>query len=86
VFNLLKTSSTGFGLAQLVLASVHPPTQPATEPKNILVETGSAGFKTGSSSFLSEKSNDHQLLGAPLYTPLLPLSSSFTSVHPRILG
>jgi hypothetical protein len=102
----LKTSSTGFGPAQLVLAlvhlstqlatkscssfgkpvqpvlaPVHPPTQPATEPKNSLVETSSAGFKTGSASFRAKKSNSHQLLGAPLYTPF-PLSlHSLLPIH-----
>jgi hypothetical protein len=39
-----KTSTTGFGPAQPVLAPVHPPTQPATEPEFSLLETGSAGF------------------------------------------
>jgi hypothetical protein len=40
MFSFLKASSGGFAPAQPVLASVHPPTQLATEPKNRLVETG----------------------------------------------
>jgi hypothetical protein len=38
-----------------VLTPVHPPAQPVTEPEFSLVETGSAGFKTGSADFCAEK-------------------------------
>jgi hypothetical protein len=70
--------------AQPVLAPVHPPTQPTTKPKNRLAETGSAGFRIGSTGSQSEKSNGYHLLGI-LYIPVCPLSS-FTLAHPRILG
>jgi hypothetical protein len=85
--SFLKTSLAVFRPAQPVLTPVHPPAEPITESKNLLAETGLAGFRTNSTGSWSKRSNGHQLLGAPLYTPLLSLSlSSFTPAHPRILG
>jgi hypothetical protein len=71
--------------AHPVLTPVHLPPEPVTKLRNTVAETGSVGFRTGSTSFWSEESNGHQLLGVPLYTPLHSLSS-FTPAHPQILG
>jgi hypothetical protein len=63
-----KTSSAGFGPAQPVLTPVHPPPQPVTEPEFNMVETGSAGFKTGSTSFCTKKSKMASFGAPPIYT------------------
>jgi hypothetical protein len=65
----LQPVQLNFGPVQPNLSPVQSPAESASEPKTPLVESGSTGFRTGSTVFQSDFPNGHQLLGAPLYTP-----------------
>jgi hypothetical protein len=64
----LQPVQPNFGPAQPNLSPIQSPAESSSERKP-LVESGSTGFRTGSTVFQSDFPNDHQLLGAPLYTP-----------------
>jgi hypothetical protein len=66
-----------FGPVQPNLEPVHSLAQSASEPRFTLVETGSTGFRTGSTDFQLVFPNDHHFWGL-LYIPLTLSLSSFT--------